>query len=468
MKSDLNNLIIDYFPSPNGDNEELLKLLHQTSKIICDWFAVSENLSPLPQNLTKIISEPSEDGCEIKMLLDDINSLIYSSFNPSHPGSLANLDPPPLTISIIGDLIAGALNNNLLAEELSPSISIIENDLCKWFANEVGFGNSSGGIAASGGTLNNLNALACAKFNSGLTFDPEASFIISEDAHVSFKKCARIIGVKDENLISIETDNYGKMDISKLNNEIKKNKLLGKKLFSVVATFGTTIRGSIDPIYEIGKICKNNNIWLHIDGSIGGIFAISNYKSHNIKEIDNLNVANSITINPQKILGITKTSSLLLVDDMNKLKKAFYTGLPYIDSSDDILNRGELGVQGSRPAEIIKLWLGLKFLGKDGIDNILSSAIRKKFLFENILDKNKFYVYSGSLHIISFEPKNMNTNQINTWSLKLKKILLENKFMISRPLHKNRYILRVVFGNFNTKESHIIELANFLNNYINE
>ena len=55
MKSDLNNLIIDYFPSPNGDNEELLKLLNQTSKIICDWFSVSEKLSPLPQNKIKII-----------------------------------------------------------------------------------------------------------------------------------------------------------------------------------------------------------------------------------------------------------------------------------------------------------------------------------------------------------------------------------------------------------------------------
>ena len=468
MKSDLNKLLIDYFPSPNGENKELLKLLNQTSKIICDWFSLSEELHPLPQNNKNIFSEPNMFGSDLKVLLDDINKLIYSSFNPSHPGSLAHLDPPPLTISIVGDLVAGALNNNLLAEELSPSISILENDLCKWFANEIGFGKFSGGIAASGGTLNNLNALVCARFIAGLTFNAEASFIISNEAHVSFKKCARILGIKDENLISIETDNYGKMDISKLNEAINKSKSIGKKIFSIVATLGTTIRGSIDPIHEIGEICKKNDIWFHIDGSIGGIFSISNNNIQEIRQINNLNLANSITINPQKLLGITKTSSLLLVDNMDKLKKTFYTGLPYIDSTEEVLNRGEFGVQGSRPAEIIKLWLGLKFLGKDGIDSILSSSIRKKFLFENILDKNKFYVYSGSLHIISFEPKNMNTNQINTWSLKLKKILLENKFMISRPLHKNRYILRVVFGNFNTKESHIIELANFLNNNINE
>ena len=468
MKSDLNNLLIDYFPSPNGDNEKLLKLLNQTSEIICEWFSNSQNLSPLPENTIKVISEPNKFGCDLKALLDDINTLIYSSFNPSHPGSLAHLDPPPLTISIVGDLVAGALNNNLLATELSPSISLIENDICKWFANKVGFGDSSGGIAASGGTLNNLNALVCAKFNAGLSFDPDASLVISEEAHVSFKKCARIIGVKEENLISIETDNYGKMDIAQLNNEIKNSKSLGKKIFSIVGTLGTTIRGSIDPIYDIGHICKDNNIWFHIDGSIGGIFAISNNKFQNINEINNLNIANSITINPQKLLGITKTSSLLLVDDINNLKKTFFTGLPYIDSTDEILNRGELGVQGSRPAEIIKLWLGLRFLGREGIDDILTTSIRKKVLFENSLDKDKFNIYSGSLHIIAFEPKNLNPDQINIWSLKLKNTLLKNKIMISRPLYKNRYILRIVFGNFNTSESLIIELANFLNKNTDE
>ena len=468
MKSDLKELLIDYFPNPYGENKDLLKLLNQTSKIICEWFSLTEELSPLPHKTKNIISEPNNLGCEIKILLDDINTLIYSSFNPSHPGSLAHLDPPPLTISIVGDLVAGALNNNLLAEELSPGISKIENDLCKWFANEIGFSNSSGGIAASGGTLNNLNALVCSRYNAGLTFDPEASFIISEEAHVSFKKCARIIGVKDENLISVETDNYGKMDVSKLKKKIKNSKLLGKKIFSIVATLGTTIRGSIDPIYEIGNICKKNNIWFHIDGSIGGIFAISNNKEEDLKEINHLNIANSITINPQKLLGITKTSSILLVDDINHLKNTFYTGLPYLDSTDEVQNRGELGVQGSRPAEIIKLWLGLRFLGKVGINDILKSSTRKKILFENNLDKDKFIIYSGPLHIISLKPRNMNLDEVNKWSLKIKKELLANKIMISRPLHNNKYILRIVFGNFNTKDSHIIELANFLNNSTNE
>jgi len=69
------------------------------------------------------------------------------------------------------------------------------------------------------------------------------------------------------------------------------------KIFAIVATLGTTVRGAIDPIKEISEICKQRNIWLHIDGSIGGIFAITSIP---IDGLNNINQANSITINPQK------------------------------------------------------------------------------------------------------------------------------------------------------------------------
>ena len=91
-----------------------------------------------------------------------------------------------------------------------------------------------------------------------------------------------------------------------------------------------------------------------------------------IEGLNNINQSNSITINPQKIIGITKTSSLLLVSDMSTLENTFSTGLPYISTKEDIINRGEIGIQGSRPAEVIKLWLGLRFLGLSGIKDILT------------------------------------------------------------------------------------------------
>ena len=464
MTENITNDDINYFPSINGNNEELLDLLKRTSELLSKWYSDTNKRSPLPINNKFKVTYPLNKGSDINNLFDEIEELIYSSFCPSHPGSLAHLDPPPLTISIIGDLIASGLNNNLLAEELSPSISKLENDICKWFSKKIGFKDDSGGIAASGGTLNNLNALVTAKYCSGLTYNKEAALIISEDAHVSFKKCAKILGIKDKNIYLVKTDKNGSMHFPsfvKLLNSLIDS---GRKIFAVVATFGTTIRGALDPLDEIGNICKEKKIWFHIDASIGGVFLLSNNKFDNINNF-NFSNANSVTINPQKLIGIAKTSSLLLVSDINTLKNTFHTGLPYIDSPDDVINRGELGVQGSRPAEIIKLWLGLRFLGLVGTEIILKESLLKKSIFIEKLNENKFEIHSGPLHIVSFLPKRMDAEESNNWTLKAKKLLFEKNYMISRPLYKGKYYLRVVFGNFNTTTLHISELTNLINNF---
>ena len=268
------------------------------------------------------------------------------------------------------------------------------------------------------------------------------------------------MGLDEANLIRIKTDNNGSIDIQNLRKTIDKCFIDNKKIFAVVATLGTTVRGAIDPIKDIGEICKERNIWLHVDGSIGGIFAVTSIP---IKGLTSINQANSITINPQKIIGITKTSSLLLVSEMRTLENTFSTGLPYLSAKEDITNRGEIGIQGSRPSEVIKLWLGLRFLGLNGIENILKSSIKRKDFFVKNISKNKFEIYSGPLHIASFLPKELQPKESDAWTQTKVNELINNNFMLSRPKFKGKYFLRVVMGNYNTKESHIEELSKLLN-----
>ena len=441
-----------YFPSNLGTNDKLITLLNRASQTLCDWFSKADKNGPLPFDKSFKCIMPSEDGNSEEDLFSEIESLLNNSFNPVHPGSLAHLDPPPLIFSILGDLIAAGLNNNLLAYELSPSVTLLEESLCKWFAKKIGFNDFSGGIAASGGTLSNLNALIAARNNAGLGTNPNSVLLVSEDAHSSFVKCIRVMGLDTKNLVKITTDNQGRMDINDLRNSLEKCSIENKKIFAIVATLGTTVRGAIDPIKEISEICKERKIWLHIDGSIGGIFAITSIP---IEGLNNINQANSITINPQKIIGISKTSSLLLVSNMSTLENTFNTGLPYISSKENIINRGEIGIQGSRPAEVIKLWLGLRFLGINGIENILRSSIERKDFFVKNISKNKFDIYSGPLHIVSFLPKGLDQKESDAWTQSKVNELMKNKFMLSRPKFNDKYYLRAVMGNYNTKYSHI-------------
>ena len=462
MTEDLINKKDIYFPSYLGTNDKLITLLNRATQIICKWFSKAEKFGPLPFDEEFKCIMPEEDGNSAEDLFSEIESLLNSSFNPVHPGSLAHLDPPPLIFSILGDLIAAGLNNNLLAYELSPSVTLLEESLCKWFAKKIGFNDLSGGIAASGGTLSNLNALIAARYNAGLGSDPNSVLLVSEDAHSSFIKCTRIMGLDEKNLVRIKTDNKGCMDIQNLIKVLDNCSIENKNIFAIVATLGTTVRGAIDPIKEISEICKEKNIWLHIDGSIGGIFAITSIP---IKGLKNVNQANSITINPQKIIGITKTSSLLLVSNMRTLENTFSTGLPYISSKENIINRGEIGIQGSRPSEVIKLWLGLRFLGMKGIEDILKSSINKKDFFIKNISKNKFEIYSGPLHIISFLPKGLTPQDSDMWTQSKVNELMKNNFMLSRPKFKGKYFLRVVMGNYNTNKSHIEELVKILDAY---
>ena len=448
-----------YFPSYLGTNDNLITLLNRTSQILCEWFSKAEKYGPLPFDENFGCIMPDEDGKSTEDLFYEIKVLLDNSFNPVHPGSLAHLDPPPLIFSILGDLIAAGLNNNLLAYELSPSVTLLEDSLCKWFAKKLGFNDSSGGIAASGGTLSNLNALIAARHNAGLGSDPNSVLLVSEDAHSSFIKCTRIMGLDEANLVRIKTNNNGCIDIQNLKMTLDKCSIDNKKIFAIVATLGTTIRGAIDPIKDISEICKEKGIWLHIDGSIGGIFALTSFPTEGL---NNINQANSITINPQKIIGITKTSSLLLVSNMRTLENTFTTGLPYLSSKENIINRGEIGIQGSRPAEVIKLWLGLRFLGLNGIENILESSIKRKEFFIKNINKAKFDIYSGPLHIVSFLPRGFKLKDSDVWTQSKINELRKNNFMLSRPKFKGRYYLRAVMGNYNTKESHIEELLRLL------
>ena len=453
------------FASPHNLDKELHSLLLEASTNLCDWFADSGSQFPIPDLIDMPDIPPEIEGVSNQVLLKDLQLLMNGAYRPSHPGALAHLDPPPLSASIVGELICAGLNNNLLAEELSPSLSSLERKLCKWFCEKLGLGDFSGGVAASGGSLSNLMALVMARNIAGLEIDHSAVFFASDDCHVSLSKALKIMGLTQDSLVKIPTDEKGGLNISCLHSIFKKVKSEGKKCFAVVATAGTTVRGAVDPLVEIARFCQKENIWLHVDGAIGGIYALSRITS---EFLEGLGSANSITINPQKLLGIAKTSSLLLVANKNHLSSTFSTGLPYAEPlTGNDFHGGELGIQGTRSAEVLKLWIGLRQLGEEGIENILLDSIKRKCYLESIIDQSKFKIVTGPLHLLAFTPINYTSSQSSDWSKKTRNYLLKNKFMLSRPVYRDRYYLKAVLGNPNTKFDDLKLLANLINNSIN-
>ena len=445
------------FASPEQLDPRLQDFLEQASRQLCVWLGSAAERSPLPGLSVLPPVEPEGHGLAPEVLLADLQLVMDGAFNPNHPGALAHLDPPPLPASVAADLICAGLNNNMLAEELSPSLSRLERSLTAWLAEQLGLPAGSGGVAASGGTLSNLMALVTARRQRGLAVDGRAVVVASIDAHVSLAKALAVMGLPPEALRPVAVDSQGRLDPSALEVELDQLERAGLPVIAVVATAGTTVRGAVDPLSAIAGICQRRGQWLHVDGAIGAVFGLVPTHRHRVAGLER---ADSITVNPQKLLGITKTSSLLLLARPHALAEAFHTGLPYMEPSWGGSHGGESGLQGTRPAEILKLWLGLRQLGLLGIEAVLDGAIQRRRQLQALLAPNeRLQLVCGSFHLLAFTPHQLDAAGSQAWSDRTRQRLLQEQLMLSRPHYAGRHYLKAVLGNPHTKPAHLENLA---------
>ncbi len=447
---------VDPFASPHQVDPALQKFLHLAADQLTQWLGSAAKATPFPLVRPQPEVAPSLEGADMETLLDDLQTVMDGAFQPSHPGSLAHLDPPPLTASIAADLICAGLNNNLLAEELSPGLSSLEQQLCVWFCSRLGLPEESGGVLASGGTLSNLMGLVVARSASN---SDHGVILCSRDAHVSLQKAAIVMGLPADALQQLPVDVNGALCAAALADAIQSLQARGIPCHAVVATAGTTVRGAVDPLLDIADLCGQHDIWLHVDAAIGGVFALSSATASLMR---GLNRADSITLNPQKLLGITKASSLFLVRDKARLRMAFATGLPYMESPTGDHHGGEVGLQGTRPAEVLKLWLGLRQLGEQGITAVLQGALERRRRLMNLLCSDRLQLLSGDLHLLVFRPRWGDTEQTKQWSETTRSKLLREGFLLSRPQYDGHHWLKAVLGNPHTTNEHLQQLADLI------
>ena len=445
------------FADPQQLDPALQDFLDQATAQLCRWLGSAAHRPPLPGLSVLPAVEPQQLGLSSDTLLRDLQLVIDGAYNPNHPGALAHLDPPPLQASVVGDLICAGLNNNMLAEELSPSLSRLERSLLAWLAERLGLPAGSGGVAASGGTLSNLTALVTARRSRGLQTCQEAVVLASADAHVSLAKSTAVMGLPASALQTIAVDCEGRLEVEQLQARLEALAAAGIPVLAVVATAGTTVRGAVDPLDPIAALCRRHGVWLHVDGAIGAVFGLA---AGHADRVEGLGFADSITLNPQKLLGITKTSSVLLLAQPQTLADAFGTGLPYMEPSWGGGHGGDTGLQGTRPAEILKLWLGLRQLGLTGIEAILDGAIaRRRHLQALLVSDTDLVLRSGPLHLLAFTPASGDAAYAEEWSQRTRQALLAEQLMLSRPWYQGRHHLKAVLGNPHTQSSHLVHLA---------
>ncbi|NGP90187.1 pyridoxal phosphate-dependent decarboxylase family protein [Fodinibius halophilus] len=452
------------FINPSGTNKEgienfISKALHRIISVISS----SETRSPLPGEID-IPNQPiPEESIGDEQLIDHLETLLLSSINPSHPGWLPHMDPPPTTASLIADFATASVNNNMLSVEMSPAFSRLEQQVVRKICQMFNLGQKASGVLCSGGSLANLQALAVARNKKlstkegGIQELPKKPILFaSKVAHTSIQKAAMILGLGQDSVQPIPVDSDSQMITEELEAAINQAKNDGKLPFCVVATAGTTTTGNIDPLEDIGSITQQENLWYHVDAAYGGALVFSN--SHHDK-LAGISKADSITFNPQKWLYVAKTSAMVLFKDQDHLVNSFKVGAPYMEQDEERINLGEISLQGTRHADILKLWASFQHIGRKGFQQLIDQS----YQLTNLLhDKLKVIdciqlASTPKMNIICFrgQPKWITSARWDEWNKGLQEYLLENhKIFFSLPTYNDSKWLRTVILNpFVNKQS---------------
>jgi glutamate/tyrosine decarboxylase-like PLP-dependent enzyme len=131
-----------------------------------------------------------------------------------------------------------------------------------------------------------------------------------------------------------------------------------------------------------------------------------------------------------------------------------------MEPSADEEHGGELGLQGTRPAEILKLWLGLRQLGLEGIASLLEQALQRRRVLEGLLARQgDLQLQGGRFHLLAFRPGWLDRAASERWSRSTREALLSRDLMLSRPDYQGHHHLKAVLGNPHTRTEHLELLA---------
>lgn len=445
------------FIHPQGQNQAAVaQLVQQVVDLLLSEMGAAGRRSPLPPFTHLPDHTIPNQGIHEAELLNQLKGIIHQSMNAAHPGYIGHMDSIPSTASMLGDLVAGALNNNMLSVEMSPVLSRLEPLLLKEIAAMFGLPKTAGGVLVSGGSLGNLQAIAVARnshfpiIKRGLAgLEKPPVFFCSAAAHSSFKKAAMVLGLGSEAAIGVATDARGKLDCGALETAIAQAIQSGQAPFALVATAGTTVTGNIDPIETMAAIAHRHDLWFHVDASYGGALAFSPQHQHLLQGIAQ---ADSITFNPQKWLYVAKTCAMTLFRDATSWQSNFRIEAPYMGEEDDAINLGEVSLQGTRHGDILKLWMTLQHLGQAGCAAIIEQNFAIAQAFRSQISQRPYLKLATvpELNIICFrsEPESLPAEQWDLWNLKLQEHLLQRaNCFISLPLYKGQRWLKVVLLN---------------------
>ena len=410
-----------------------------------------------------------EHGGDPGELLNLATELLFehSLFN-GHPRFLGYITSSAAPIGILGELLAAAVNANCGSWTLSPMGTEIEAQTVRWIAELVGFPADAGGLLASGGNMANFICLLAARAakagwdvrSAGIhAAQPRLVMYGSAETHTWIQKAADLFGFGTDAIRWIPVDEHQRMRVDELRRQIEIDRDRGNMPFFVVGTAGSVSTGAVDPLEEIGSLCRAEGLWFHVDGAYGALAATVPGAPAGLRAIAS---ADSVAVDPHKWLYAPLEAGCVLVRDANHLRSAFAYHPAYYHFQDDVVNYVDFGPQNSRGFRALKVWLALQHVGRSGALQMIAGDIALSCQFHQMVSQHpQLEALTQSLSITTFRfvPVDLR-NQIGTPDVEeylnrlnqdlLTRVEQSGEVFLSKAVIAGKLALRACIVNFRT------------------
>jgi aromatic-L-amino-acid decarboxylase len=295
---------------------------------------------------------------------------------------------------------------------------------------------------------------------SGRNDLPTFRVYASDQAHSSVRKAAIVLGIGEDNVVSIASDRDYRMDVVALRAAMDADAARGERPLAVVATVGTTSTGSVDPVVKISELCESRGVWLHVDAAYGGALGAL---EEGRWAMEGTARADSIVINPHKWLFVPLDFSALYTRHAEALRSAFSLVPEYLRgdaANSDSPDYMDYGIQLGRRFRALKAWMVLRSFGRAGIASRIREHMRLARLFASWVDDEPSFVRVAPLTmgIVCFRCRSNGLKAEEEDALN--QSIVENvnrggRAYLTHTKLGGRIVMRVGLGNILTTEAHL-------------
>ena len=419
-----------------------------------------------PAALIQALSEPvPEHGMEFEDVLAQLErDVLSNTMHVNHPRFLAYVPGPGNFVGAMADALISGYNVFAGTWVSGSGAAALELAVLEWLRQLCGLPSSAGGLFVSGGTMANLTALAVAREVRVQGPLEHATVYFSDQAHSSLEKALRVIGLRPENQRKLASDTDFRLPVAELARCIEQDRARGKHPFSVIASAGTTNTGAIDPLPELAALCREQGLWLHVDGAYGAAAVIA---ERGRKLLAGIELADSLSLDPHKWLFQPFEIGCVLLRERVHLRDTFRVLPEYLKDTQqhsEEFNFTDYGIQLTRNFRALKLWMSIKVFGLAAF----RAAIERGFVLaeftESCLRKMPGWeiVTPAQMGIVCFR----HTALDDAGHLKLVGKLIEDGFaLITSTVLRGQTVLRTCTINPRTTEADIEESLQRLDHF---